>query len=442
MAEREFKILITGDASGINSASREGGQAMGEYSRLAVGANKEVAEEVKKTDGVHKLLHGSVKLLGHEFGALRGLAHYVFSPWTAALGAVLVAVRMVHAAHERLKQAAEEAGAANARSFIALTDAEQQSASKITEWVQSFRSEVDALEAAQAKAVTGNGKIVAAINAQKDALTKLAASRKEFELTQAKTDEERQEIELRYRRTGRVVNEGAEASIIGEKRKELAGAEAKQSSLTEATAAAAAAALGEPGQHRQKLIATYKDFQTDVQKQLDAASKEAELKKGTGGWAAAAKKVGIYEDELRQTAGRLEELQAQDADAKRRLDNAKKAELDNQKLIQDRRAELPGLQAQFHANQSTSVLQAAYEVGGTYNAQWDKVKTELPKAAAELDLPAFIQAITKLTALPVMMKQMTDVINGASAEADRAIGALDVRVGNLEGSQWMYRPTR
>jgi hypothetical protein len=88
MADREFKIIISGDSAPLQGASKQGGEALGDMGKAGAAANKEITEEVERGIVKHKDLHAIVKGLKLEFPELAHLAHFALNPITLAVTAI------------------------------------------------------------------------------------------------------------------------------------------------------------------------------------------------------------------------------------------------------------------------------------------------------------------------------------------------------------------
>ena len=183
--DRDFKIRIStvADTSGItqqNDALKE----LGGTSEKTNAAD--VEGTAKATLGKHEL-RSAMRLLGHEFGALGGMVHFLFSPWTIAIGAVLVVTRLLKSANEELDATIKRLADSTGDLTKGYADIEEAA-------IKADKAFHSSLEAAERD---GKSKL-STLEAEKKAVEAVMAAREKLEMSQAKTPEEKEGIRNRY----------------------------------------------------------------------------------------------------------------------------------------------------------------------------------------------------------------------------------------------------
>jgi hypothetical protein len=111
--EREFKIRITGDASGVAAAGREGGEALDNLSiktRNYIERLKEQNIEAERAEVSHRNLRFGLQMLGPEFAEAGHAALVLFAnPLTAALVSATFLIGQLIEHNKRLREAIETA---------------------------------------------------------------------------------------------------------------------------------------------------------------------------------------------------------------------------------------------------------------------------------------------------------------------------------------------
>jgi hypothetical protein len=104
MSDREFKVQITGDASSLQEASKQGGAAMQDMGQKGKEAHKEVGERVEKLGLKHKDLHAAIRALREEFPLLAHIAHAALNPVGFSVAAIVGAFALWQRRVETLGQ--------------------------------------------------------------------------------------------------------------------------------------------------------------------------------------------------------------------------------------------------------------------------------------------------------------------------------------------------
>jgi hypothetical protein len=258
--EREFKIRIvtSADSTGATATTQELNQ-LTQKSQAYTTAEIEGSRKIAL--GKHEI-SAAMRLLGSQFGELGGLAHYLFNPWTAAMGAILVITRAVHSANEALK-AALAAMATPIGNMGAAWHEVQMEAIKAD---KAFAENLEHITAATRVQI-------AALHAQKEATEKLAEARKHYELSQAQTPEARAAIEERYAASGVRTSAQFSQREINARQTELDNLR-----LAQHEAEANATRFG-GGRSREQVEARLKDLPkelSDLDKQISDLKKVAE----------------------------------------------------------------------------------------------------------------------------------------------------------------------
>ncbi len=87
-SDREFKVLITGDASGLKSSSKEAGAELQDLGQKGKQAHKDIGDEVDKLNVKHSDWRNIVRGLKTEFPEMAHLAHMALHPVTLTVFAI------------------------------------------------------------------------------------------------------------------------------------------------------------------------------------------------------------------------------------------------------------------------------------------------------------------------------------------------------------------
>lgn len=116
--EREFKILITGDAAGIMAASKQGADALGETAKATEKTSESSQVLFGHTEKLHKLFHQ----MDHTLPGLGVALKAVFSPEGLGIAAGMAAFHIlrevIESSSEEAKRAAEERKQAMAEEMV------------------------------------------------------------------------------------------------------------------------------------------------------------------------------------------------------------------------------------------------------------------------------------------------------------------------------------
>jgi hypothetical protein len=179
---RDFRIKITTEAD--TSGVREQDSALNGL------AENDVQQTKRMIGGKHEL-RAAMSLLGHEFGILGGMVHFLFNPWTAAIGGILVATRALHAANKLLDDSMEALSGHIGKIRDALRDVQIEAIKTDKAFNQNLENNA-----------RGTQLKIAGIHTEREAAEKLAEARKQYELSQAQTPEAKMAIEQRYAASG------------------------------------------------------------------------------------------------------------------------------------------------------------------------------------------------------------------------------------------------
>jgi hypothetical protein len=333
--DRQFKIQISADASSVSAESQKAGSALSDLeSKSKQFTEADVQWSSKIVAGKHDV-RAALEVLGSQLGEFAGLARFAFNPWTVAMGALVVAIRSVQAANAQLKASLEALKTPIGDLAGAIADVRAESIKQD----EAFHKATENL--------TRDTKIrIEAIHAEEEAEKKLTAAMEKNELSQAKTPEEKQQIEAKYGAKGAAADDKYKQAEINARQGEL---DNLQLALHEAQARTSKAA---PGMSKDQVNVSLKAAPktlSDLDKQIADISKTAEDQRpGWGDWAMAAMSPSRwqnYQDKTRtyqssqETIGRLTTLRKQTAGRVEPLERAQ-AGFDEQSELSGRISEL------------------------------------------------------------------------------------------------------
>lgn len=330
--ERQFSIKITADAGSVSSESQQAGMALSDLeSKSKQFTDADVQGSSKIIAGKHEI-RAAFEVLGSQLGEFAGLARFVFNPWTLAIGALMVAIRSVKAANDLLKASLEALKGPIGDIAGAIAEVREESIKQDEEF-HKFTANL-----------TRDTKIrIEAIHAEEEAEKKLTAAREKHELSQAKTPEEKQQIEAKYGAKGAATDAKFKQAEINARQGEL---DNLYLALHEAQAKTSKAA---PGMSKEQVNVSLKAAPktvSDLDKQIADISKTAEEQRPDwGDWAMSKMSKArrdLYQDKMttyqssQETIGRLTTLrkktatQAQEPLLRAQAGFAEQSELSNQ----------------------------------------------------------------------------------------------------------------
>ena len=266
--DREFKIKISADASTVSSEAQKAGSALGDLEQKSKQFTADDVEGSSKIVAGKHDIRAALSVLGSQLGEFGGLARFAFSPMAVAMGGILYLIRGVHAANESLKA-----------SLLALSTPMGDIAGAMREVrLEAIRSD-EAFHRFTESASRDARIKIEGIRAEQKATEELSQAREKYELSQAKTPEQREQIQARYASSRASSAAGFDQREINAKQTELDNLRLAKRE------AAAAASHNAPGMTRAQVEAHEKDNSrliADLDRQMAEISKTAEEQ--TPGW--------------------------------------------------------------------------------------------------------------------------------------------------------------
>jgi hypothetical protein len=247
--EREFKIKITGDASGLATSAEQGRNSLGQFTKTTQESGHASEAAGAATESHSKHLHGLHKICHALNEVLPGLGTLMQAAFTPVGAAISVAVMALRYFHEKLKETNEE-----------FKRMEEEAAKPLTRRMEAMREAVVATAAGMAglrdklaEAARGEQtlkeqteKAIAVSRQQSTEAQSLAGATENNELarldllhaaglmSEQKYADERLAIELEYRKKKQQIDEREEMTAILMKRRQLESAQASQPEIVKA----------------------------------------------------------------------------------------------------------------------------------------------------------------------------------------------------------------
>jgi hypothetical protein len=417
--EREFRIKITGDASGLASASRQGADALNETTsatKKAAGATEEHAHSFIHAESqgraFHKVLHeitSASPLLG---AALRLALNPV-------VGLLTLLAMAVEAFREKWSQAAEEAKQRSeglVEAFNRALDSAQELKEKGVQAEEAFANEFANIVEEHDKALARIQRVTAALENEKQALLELSKLRGE---DKHKQDE---------------IGIAADERALKAKEVAVAEAEARKAGLVHETTAAQEAAEGPGAAGRMAAIA---EAERRLNELKERAKSTRSLVPGFG-WlfGSVSPDMAAIEFQMRPWRESIQANTDEQRQAEDRLARARGAELENQRFIERTGAEIETARPGLTSRAAGVSLEGNQPLSGVV-ARGAEALHELREHGGKLaDLsPQMVQQIralnTYLNAIGANNHTMLNLIEGAHGN----VQAIAERVRAIEQRQ-------
>lgn len=373
MPDREFKIRITGDASGISAASREGAAALEGTARATqkgTEANKEHEKSIFQVESAHRAWHKAMHAISTESPLVGEAMRLWLNPTTGLIMGAVLALEYFMKKQEEAKKVTTEAASEMAAGYMETADAARKLSTAAEESREKFVFEYLDIATAHLKLTERVKETINAINQEKEALMALSKVRGEDE-------QHRDKIDLDARKKALDAKEAAYAQ---------AGAQIPiLAAASERARAEANGPLGIKGEQ-----AAIEHAKAAMKKEQDALGKvspfsvEADQRKAS---------IDYYQDLIARREARVKELQ----------DNQKAAEgreTENRKTYDALGGELPGLRKDFGIHQSEFSLDSAQPLAAVVgrgsealNALQQGQKLSTQQNEALFQLTAYLRAI-------------------------------------------------
>jgi hypothetical protein len=134
--------------------------------------------------------------------------------------------------------------------------------------------------------------------------------------------------------------------------------------------------------------------------------------------------------------------EAQAATAAAQVEQARKSELENEKLIQERQSEIPGLRSRLGLERAVGAAESAYGGAAAATEQTRISEKRVSQAAGGADLAEFLQSLTDLTVNAATLAGLKNSIKSANAAVIEAFKVIEDSNKRLENEAKRNSTTR